>query len=765
MDFLGGGVYPCFFEQTSYEIIIERSEKSSKNLAFYHENSNLRDAVTPTGKQGRVLSGMINFTDEVGFTRFEIMGDGNSLLTVELEIFPSKLDYQKDFWQLLSQVNDEVYNLAFDFLKKTYFSAALKSEVKPTQTEFFLIISQIYDNFFKALKRITRQPHYKIDVSERIVKPEKVKKVNGKTVQWLAQRRHLFQQSPKGNVPRKVLDRNKQLTYDTFENRFLKWIILQIIKRLKNFKANYLRSSNKVVDNQVCNNIDLMLRELKQYCHNSFLREVGVLPKLESSSLVMQMAPGYRDVFKYYLMLLKGLNIKSDLFKLSIKGLAELYEYWCFLKLNVLLRNKYNLISNDMVKVDRSGITVNLIKGKKSELTYQNPVNKEVFKIAYNPSFINLPTITQKPDNMLTLEKKGSSLSYRYVFDAKYRIAADPRYLERYHKAGPPEDTINAMHRYRDALVSRAKMNQSFERSVFGAFILFPHNDELTYAGRNNNLPHKFYESIKKISIGAIPFLPSQTILMEEFLEELITESPDTAFERTVIQEGSQSYFTDETYKKNVLIGPLGRREQLDVCLGQSFYYTYLKEVQSYLGELEYVCIYQSKEKFRNKEEQGIYYYGQISGFKIMKRKELKEMPARSRHDELVVKFIITEWHRKEFGIKPGGYGPASPQRTSWQLFQEAQVYPELHLKNRAEIRLWRELKRLDDDVKVNFPKNKISKRDSVESIQITDMVAEKVGDYNFIVKVKDNEKEFSFNRLNQRPGNVIKEIIKLLKI
>ena len=56
-----------------------------------------------------------------------------------------------------------------------------------------------------------------------------------------------------------------------------------------------------------------------------------------SATLVMQMAPGYREVYKYYLMLLKGLAIQDDLFQLSLKDLATLYEYWCFLKIHQLL--------------------------------------------------------------------------------------------------------------------------------------------------------------------------------------------------------------------------------------------------------------------------------------------------------------------------------------------------------------------------------------------------------------------------------------------
>ena len=69
--------------------------------------------------------------------------------------------------------------------------------------------------------------------------------------------------------------------------------------------------------------------------------------------LVFSMAPGYRDLYKYYLMLLHGLSVTGDVFNISVKDMALLYEYWCFIKLNSLMRSseKYVLVSQDIVKV------------------------------------------------------------------------------------------------------------------------------------------------------------------------------------------------------------------------------------------------------------------------------------------------------------------------------------------------------------------------------------------------------------------------------
>ncbi len=52
----------------------------------------------------------------------------------------------------------------------------------------------------------------------------------------------------------------------------------------------------------------------------------------------MQMAAGYRDVFQIYGILSKGVILQGELYKMSIKDIATLYEYWTFIKLGKILK-------------------------------------------------------------------------------------------------------------------------------------------------------------------------------------------------------------------------------------------------------------------------------------------------------------------------------------------------------------------------------------------------------------------------------------------
>jgi predicted component of viral defense system (DUF524 family) len=217
--------------------------------------------------------------------------------------------------------------------------------------------------------------------------------------------------------------------------------------------------------------------------------------------------------------------------------MALLYEYWCFIKLNSLMRNseKYALVSQDIVKVQGNGLYVSLVKGKASRVKYRNRVTQELITLSYNPKEVDLPTTTQKPDNVLSLTKNGTDVQYEYVFDAKYRInpalPGTDYYVSIGHTPGPEVGDINTMHRYRDAIVYRRGASP-FERTMFGAYVLFPYSKEEEY--RN----HRFFKSIEKVNIGGLPFLPSATSMVMEMLDQLIADSPDAAFKRAPLPVG-----------------------------------------------------------------------------------------------------------------------------------------------------------------------------------------------------------------------------------
>lgn len=740
---------PIFYENQDYQIIIEN--KGNYNIRFWHDNNSLREKVGYIGKSNRILSGIINFKNEVGFSEFKIFVDDIDYLTIIIEIFPSKIDYKNDYKNILLDVNNEIYNLAFEFLKKTYFGAIIGRNTGNSLSEFFSIICIIFDRLKLAVDLILKNPHHILQHEKEILPYYKIKKGGNETLKWLQKNPHYIMMIENKYFPQRALVVNKNISYDTLENRFIKYILKMVVKKLESLKQMYLKLDRKL-DDEIIRKIEYMQREIQRRVDTSFLKEVGEIYSLNSYSLVLNMAPGYKDVYKYYLMLIKGLSLNGDIFRISIKDLSLLYEYWCFIKLSSILKNKYKLINQDYIKINNSGVFVTLRKGEKASVTYENPKNGEKFTITYNPPMGELPTVSQKPDNVLTLEKERSKTKYQYIFDAKYRInpAIEGTYYKKiYNTPGPEEDDINTMHRYRDAIVYENKESKDFERTMFGAYVLFPYKDENEYKN------HQFYKSIEKVNVGGLPFLPSATMLVQNFIQELIDDSPQSAFERTTLPNGLIEYIENIDFeKKDVLVGAVKNKEQFNIILKNRFYHIPYKRVSHNLSNLKYVALYQSKELFD--DNSGIKYFGEINDWHIIKRRDIKEIPKSS--DELYIKFEIKEWKQLINKIKPKEYGVRSHLYTNYKLLIQADCIPELCIKSKEEYRLYLEIKRLVDEVNICVSQD-IVKGFKFNDTYIwidEDKIKVNKNDKYYYVKVKD------FNKQPRTEVKRIKEFITL---
>ena len=690
-------IYPMFYEQQQYEIVIEAVD--GHKVAFWHDNLNVRNKVTRASRNHEILSGVINFGNEIGFSDLVIQIDGVNYLRLVIEVFPTKIDYQNDYKQIVEDVTKEVYNVVFDFLKKTYLGYQQSEKVNSSPVEFFAVINKIYKDFIKAADTIMSQPHHVLETTHQVLPSHKVKKTDGRTIRWI--KKHPDQAKRVNGEIRieRALAVRKQVSYDTKENQLTKYILLSTARKLESFKKNYLKLQRKE-DQAVIAKIDGMVRELNRRCNTTFLADVEAKEASSGMSLVFSMAPGYRDLYKYYLMLLRGLSITGDVFNISVKDLALLYEYWCFIKLNSMMKDRYELISQDIVKVQGNGLFVSLVKGSSSKVKYRNSENGEVITLSYNPKSGQVPTVAQKPDNVLSLEKKtvnqvGKKVKYEYVFDAKYRVNPALEGSDYYntisHTPGPETDDINTMHRYRDAIVYHNGADP-YERTMFGAYVLFP------YANKEEYRNHKFFESIEKVNIGGLPFLPSETSMVQDMLDALIADSPDSAFERATLPRGIEDKLAKIDWnQRDVLVGALRNRAQLDTCLKYKFYHIPASKIRDADLPIHYVAIYQSINIVGR--EAGIRSDGEVTKTSAVNRRDIREIPKNS--DEAYYRFEIKEW--KELNIPLVAKEVRDfPFFTNMFLLQHCPDVPDLHISSEEEYRLYIEVRRLANDASVN---------------------------------------------------------------
>ncbi|WP_391368140.1 DUF2357 domain-containing protein [Lysinibacillus sp. KU-BSD001] len=529
---------PIFFENGNYEIII--LPKTEDAFSFDHEYEPFRNAVTKLSRSN-ILTGNLHFRNEVGLSTMNILKNGQPLFSFTIEVFPTKLDYQKDYTALLDEVNAEIYNLAFSFIRRTHLRASRKQYKEPSLTEFYRILSEHFEEYIQAIRNVERFPHHQIVTTYEEVRGDRLRKQDSKGRAYLRKNAHRFVDVASGLplanrtvMPEKGLLQKKQQTYDTHENRYVKWTMHRIRARIGHVKEKVLKSyksRNVSPDSALLQLLEHMEQQLGIHLRKPLWKQVGQLDR-SVYSLVMQMGTGYREVFQIYAILSQSLVLHGDIYKMSVKDIATLYEYWTFLKLGQILSDKCIGLEQDIVRVNRNGLYVNLKQNQTATRTFKHPLTEEVvtLRYQYKPEK-NLPTVQQKPDSMLSIAKKGKDYLFQYIFDAKYRINVEGQ-------PGPMEEDINTMHRYRDSIV--VEQGGTYERTAFGAYVLFPWNDEGAYRA------HPLYKSIEKVNIGGLPFLPHHTGLVEEVIDNLLNKSADELQREGILPRGTISYLQEQ---------------------------------------------------------------------------------------------------------------------------------------------------------------------------------------------------------------------------
>jgi uncharacterized protein len=745
---------PVFFENGIYQLIV--MPKNNLELSFYHENPLLRKAVSQVkiGHQS-MLMGNLQFQNEMGFTKFEIRADNQMLLEVTLEIYPTKLDYKNDYQKLLEEVNDEIYNLAYHFIRKTYLEARLKLEGNPSRTEFYRLINRHFQQFLQAISRIEQQPNHKLEKTYEKTRGDQLRKLDSRSRSYLRKRSNLFVEVEKGIpfqskslMPVEGLRTKKVLNYDTMENRYVKWMIIRLIHKLNDLNESILNQNKRFSEEQdpdLVEKIKKMIFQLQSRLENSFWTKIGNLDR-SVLSLVLQMAAGYRDAYQIYLTVSKGLALQGKLYQMSVKDISTLYEYWTFLKLGQILARKYKLTSQDIVQVNREGLFLNLEANRKAKRKYKHPITNEEIILTYQKYEGKLPTIPQKPDTMLSIEKKGKDYSFNYIFDAKYRIdyaQNDSYYQKRYENPGPMEDDINTMHRYRDSIVT--SINGSYERTAFGAYVLFPWFDEHTYQD------HHFYESIGKVNIGGLPFLPNATSLVERFVERLIDKSPEEIQKEGILPRGTLDEWKS-TLDETVLVGLVSSEVDYERFIKHGYYSIPVEKLKLGWQEAIYVALYL---KVGVRSENGVLVYGKV--------REVKPTIIQGNN---VMRFEVYYWNNLKPIIKPVDYGISNYILTTFTALKEAKELPELFMKSKEEMLIWRMLRRVSDRIRLELDDTELEYASRINEYRIKDIrVIMSKTDRKIIFSKYKVKKEVLVNDLLKNPSGVFKVLMGILDI
>lgn len=528
-----------FFDNVDYPIWIDFDRKVEKaqwgsTLESENEKFNFRK---------NILAGFINYGNEVGRSEIQFsyqIGEETKQFTFSFEVLSTKLNYHEHWRKIIEDIESEYKMLSLDFMKRTFHGFTPDTDGESIDLIWWSVFQKEQDNFITACRSIIDRPRHRLHGREVYLRADKLKCVPSVVENEVAEHRmdfaHLYR------VEEQIQSN------DTQENRFLKYALQQITSKYDALKKRIETIRNYSVEQK--EQMDKMLQTLKHLGCHSFFRTVGKFKGFNQESLILQRATGYSQVYRTWNMLKRAYSLNDGIYRLQSKDIATLYEIWCFIEVSHIVRDQLGLTQDDLDhqnRMEMNGIfTWELGKGEHSKILFKKD-NVELAELMYNPKHTETDnditginnmvarTVPQKPDIVLQLTKNDlhRDMKMTYLFDAKYRISGkDSKGVDT-----PPDDAINQMHRYRDAIYYKEYESAPLKKEVIGGYILFPGDGDTADVEVS-----KFYKTIGEVNIGAFPLRPKDKRnreLLEHFIKELIeTKSVDTV-SQVIPQKGA----------------------------------------------------------------------------------------------------------------------------------------------------------------------------------------------------------------------------------
>lgn len=522
-----------FFDNANYPIWVE----FNANVTQAEFKSMLQNVNEGFSFRSHILAGFLNYGNDIGKSEINLryrIGDAQKSFTFGFEVLSTKLNYHEHWKYIIEDIEREYRMLSLDYMKRTFHGFSPQTDGERPDLIWWSVFQGEQDKFIKACRNIIERPRRRLRGIEVYQRADKLKRVTSANENEFAEHRkepaHLY--------------RNEEQVQnnDTQENRFLKYALGQITTKYAQLvlRIEQLKNISETMVAEMQERVSI----LKHLQRHPFFRTIGRFKGLSQESLVLQKATGYSQVYRTWNLLRRAYSLNDGIYRLQSKDIATLYEIWCFIEVSHIVKKCLKLTDDDVDhrnRMEMSGMfTWELGKGEHSRILFKKD-NVELAELVYNPKHTDrqndsisitdlvVPTVPQKPDIVLQLTKddmqKGMKLTY--LFDAKYRIGGrDNKNVDE-----PPDDAINQMHRYRDAIYYQHNQDEALKREVIGGYILFPGNGQ----------PKRFEDSIKAVNIGAFPLRPNDEVsrkLLEEHIAQLITSKSSKIIEQVIPQKG-----------------------------------------------------------------------------------------------------------------------------------------------------------------------------------------------------------------------------------
>ena len=527
-----------FFDNADYPIWIEfKDYVKDAQFGSILQNDNDRFSF-----RRHILAGFINYKNEIGRSEIQIIykvDKETRAFRFGFEVLSTKLDYHEHWRTIVEDIEREYRMLSLDYMRRTFHGFSPDQNGEHPDIVWWSVFEGEQQKFIKACKSIIDRPRHRLHGEEVYLRADKLKQTPHNIENRLAE--HRKEPAYLYRVEQHILSN------DTQENRFLKFALHQISKRYEDLRQRI--EAVKTASGTMKAAMLATSETLKRLQHHPFFRTIGRFKGISQESMVLQKATGYSQVYRTWNLLRRAYSLNDGLYRLQTKDIATLYEIWCFIEVSHIVKTQLHLDDEDVEhrnRMEMNGLfSWELGKGEHSRILFRKD-GVELAELVYNPKNADtenddvgmkdlvVPTVPQKPDIVLQLTKNDlqQGMKMTYLFDAKYRIDGKDKDVD-----VPPEDAINQMHRYRDAIYYKDYDANALKKEVIGGYILFPGDGE-----PNDVAVSKFYKTIKEVNIGAFPLRPKDVEnrkLLENFIDELIHTKSYETIAHVIPQKGA----------------------------------------------------------------------------------------------------------------------------------------------------------------------------------------------------------------------------------
>lgn len=527
-----------FFDNADYPIWIEfKDYVKDAQFGSILQNDNDRFSF-----RRHILAGFINYKNEIGRSEIQIIykvDKETRTFRFGFEVLSTKLDYHEHWRAIVEDIEREYRMLSLDYMRRTFHGFSPDQNGEHPDIVWWSVFEGEQQKFIKACKSIIDRPRHRLHGEEVYLRADKLIQTPHYIENKLAE--HRKEPAYLYRVEQHILSN------DTQENRFLKFALHQISKRYEDLRQRI--EAVKTASDTMKAAIHATSESLKRLQHHPFFRTTGRFKGINQESMVLQKATGYSQVYRTWNLLRRAYSLNDGLYRLQTKDIATLYEIWCFIEVSHIVKAQLHLDDEDVEhrnRMEMNGIfSWELGKGEHSRILFRKD-GVELAELVYNPKNADkendnvgmkdlvVPTVPQKPDIVLQLTKNDlqQGMKMTYLFDAKYRIDGRQNGVDT-----PPDDAVNQMHRYRDAIYYKDYDSHVLKKEVIGGYILFPGDGETADVEVS-----RFYKTIKEVNIGAFPLRPKDKRnrqLLEHFIEQLIQTKSCETIANVIPQKGA----------------------------------------------------------------------------------------------------------------------------------------------------------------------------------------------------------------------------------